>query len=128
MPQKATLSANQRKALQAMLTNAGVTKAAAACKLSRWTLYRYLRDPVFKAELNRRQDAVLAAATSALAEKAGDAVEALGLVLADGEASASAKTSAALGILRTVYDLVGVREVLERLTALEERMRDEAAK
>lgn len=128
MPQKATLSANQRKALSAMLTNSGMTKAAAACGLSRWTLYRYLRDPAFKTELNRRQDAVLAAATSALAEKAGDAVETLGLVLVDGEASASAKTSAALGILRTVYDLVGVREVLERLTALEERMRDEATK
>lgn len=43
----------QRRAIESLLTTADNTAAAAAAGVSRQTLYRWLRDPVFQAELDR---------------------------------------------------------------------------
>ena len=60
------LSRNQRRALQALIEHSTITKAAAECGLSEKTLSRYLRQPVFKAELSTREAEMLADASRVL--------------------------------------------------------------
>lgn len=73
----ADLSTNQRKALEALLIYSTIRDAADAAGLGETTVYRYLRDAGFKAELRQRQDEILAATTAALAGLSAAAVQAL---------------------------------------------------
>ena len=114
------LSTNQRKALKALLECSTIRAAADGCGLSEATLYRYLRDPPFKAELRERQDAVVTAVTAALVGLAGDAVETLRGVLRDAEASDGVRVRAALGWLAQMRQSVELVELAERVSALEE--------
>ena len=75
------LTTNQRKALAALLAEPTVRDAAKRAGLGETTLYRYLRDPDFTAELRQRQDEILTATTSALAGLSQDAIGALGEAL-----------------------------------------------
>ena len=118
------LSANQRRALSALLTEPSIAKAAAACKLSERTLYNYLADAGFKAELRARQDRAINAATAALAGLAGNAIDALRGVLTDADATASARTRAALGILDQAQKLTKFADLEDRIAALEEKIND----
>jgi hypothetical protein len=120
------LSANQRRALAALLTEPTVVKAAAACELTERTLHNYLADDAFKAELRARQDQVINAATAALTGLAGTAIAALQGVLTDPEATPSARTRAALGILDQVQRLTTFADLEERIAALEGMFGDPA--
>ena len=55
MNEDLTLNAKQRAAIVALLTTGDVTKAATAAGVSRESLYRWLRDPRFKAELRQAE-------------------------------------------------------------------------
>jgi len=65
------LNTNQRKALAALLTHGTVEDAAAACGLTKRTLFRYLNDDTFTAELQKRQDAILAGVVAKMTTLAG---------------------------------------------------------
>jgi len=116
------LSTNQRKALAALLACSSVTEAAKTCGLTDRTLYNYLSDATFKAELRARQDETIAAASAALAGLAGDAIDTLRKVLTDPGASHASRVRAALGILQERRRIGELDELASRVTLLEQKM------
>ena len=62
----ADLNRNQRSALAALLATTSVREAAELAGLGERTIYRYLSDPAFKAELQERQDQILASTTATM--------------------------------------------------------------
>ena len=93
--------------------------AAKRAGLGERTIYRYLADPDFRAELHRRQDEVLTATTAALAGGMGTAVQALAGVLDDPECPQAVKVRAALGWLREGRAMVETDNLVDRVAALE---------
>lgn len=122
MSENDRLSTNQRKALKALLECSTIRAAAEDCGLGEATLYRYLRDPLFKAELRARQDGIVSSVTAALVGLAGDAVEALKSILASKDASDAVKVRAALGWLAQMRQSVELADLAERVTALEQTL------
>ena len=120
--QEPELSRNQKKALAALLAAPTVASAAAACKLTERCLYNYLADPTFKAELRRRQDETISAATAALSGLTGVAIETLRNVLADPDATHAVRVRAALGVLEQRRRIGELDDLSERVAALEEVM------
>ncbi len=115
-----SLSTNQRKALIALLAEPTVKAAAKRCGLHERTLYGYLNDPAFKAELRRRQDAILASVTASLVGLSGEAVGVLREVLNDPDVAPSVKVRAALGWLQHARDVVELDSLAKRISRLEE--------
>jgi hypothetical protein len=122
MPKNGELNTNQKKALAALLAEPTVKAAAEACGLTDRTLYNYLADPDFKAELRARQDAILASVTSALVGLSGSAVQTLRDLLESETATDAVKCRAALGWLRTVRDVVELADLADRVAILEEKI------
>ena len=120
MSENVQLSANQRKAVIALLNSATIRAAALACGLCEKTVSRYLADPDFRAELRKRQDEALAAATAALSGLAGEAVGTLAGVMGDDEASPAAKVRAAAVILAERRKVAELDDLAERVAALEQ--------
>jgi len=119
---KSELNTNQRKALVALLAEPTVKAAAESCGLAERTLYLYLTDETFRAELRARQDAILASVTAALVGLSGEAVRVLREVLDDPKATASVKVRAALGWLRHTRDAVELADLSDRVAALEQKI------
>jgi len=65
------LNTNQRNAIAALLTHGTVEAAAGACGLTSRTLYNYLANDAFTAELQKRQDAILAGVVAKMTTLAG---------------------------------------------------------
>jgi len=96
-----------------------VRAAAKKAGLGERTIYRYLADPDFRAELHRRQDEALSAVTAALAGGMGSAVQALAGVLDDPECPQAVKARVALGWLREGRAMVETNNLVGRVAALE---------
>jgi len=126
--QDSELNPNQKRALAALLTQPSVAAAAKACGLAERTLYHYLAQPTFKAELRQRQDKVLAATTAALVGLSGEAVTALSEVLSNPTATDAVKVRAALGWLRHARESVELSALAERVTVLETKILSGGAK
>lgn len=117
------LSANQIKAIAALLKFPFIKDAAQACGLGRRTIDRYLKQPHFKAELRKQQDGLIVAASAALAGLAGDAIKTLGEIVKDEEASASVRVRAAIAILEQRRKTTELDELAERVQILEDLAR-----
>ena len=115
------LSTNQARAIGALLACATIEKAAEQAGLSKRTIYRYLNAATFKAALRARQDQAIAAAVAALAGLAGKSIETLRGVMEDPEAAQGVRTRAALGVLDHVHRMMELRDLAERVAALEAR-------
>ena len=115
------LSTNQARAIQALLACATIEKAAEQAGLSGRTVYRYLNEPTFKAALRARQDQAIAAAVAALAGLAGQSIETLRGVMEDTEAAQGVRVRASLGVLSHIHDMIELRDLAERVAALEAR-------
>ncbi|MFZ5919306.1 MAG: hypothetical protein ACOYZ7_20430 [Chloroflexota bacterium] len=118
-----TLSANQQRAIAALLSEPTIRDAAKKAGIGERTLYRYLADPMFKAELRKRQDEILAATTAALVGMTGDAVATLRAVMQNKDAGDAVKVRAALGWLAHTRNAVELDDLAQRITELEERMK-----
>lgn len=99
-PKKAPcLILNQRKAIAALISNRTLDQAAAACGLSRRTLYRYMQNPEFSAALAVCQAQTVRAAQAALVGTVGIAINGLIEIIESEDESGANKVRAALGIL-----------------------------
>lgn len=107
------------RAIDALLCCSTVRAAAAKAGLGERTIYRYLADSDFRAELHRRQDEALSAVTAALAGGMGSAVQALAGVLDDPECPQAVKVRAALGWLREGRAMVETDNLVDRVATLE---------
>ncbi|MDY6876794.1 MAG: hypothetical protein SWK90_11425 [Chloroflexota bacterium] len=120
MSENDRLSTNQRKALKALLECSTIRAAAESCGLGEATLYRYLRDDTFKAELRKRQDGIVSSVTAALVGLAGESVKTLRDILDSKTASDSVKVRAALGWLAQMRQSVELADLAARVEALEQ--------
>lgn len=96
-----------------------VTAAAAACGVPERTLYRWLNEPAFHAELTAAEGAAIDEATRKLIGAAVTAVETLHAIVADPEASNNVRARAAGLLLDNLLKLRELRNVEQRLEALE---------
>ena len=117
-----TLSANQLKAIKALVSHNSVTEAAEACKLGRQTLYRFMRDPLFDSELRKAKRILVNRAILSLQQSCRYAATALAQICRDAEAPPSARVAAAREILSQTMRAIEVESIEERLKALEDRL------
>jgi hypothetical protein len=115
---KPSLNTNQRRALQALLSEPTIRAAAEKAELGEATIYRYLRDEFFRDELRRRQDEILTATAAALVGLRGKALETLANAQDDDDVSV--RVRAANYWLRHVRDAVKLDDLADRVRALEE--------
>jgi len=113
-------SRNQKKALAALLTSTTVDAAAEVAGVSHTTIFGYLREPEFKTALRTRQDAAVAGVVAGLSALAGTAVDVLGNAMLDQDAPAATRVRAALGCLEHLVRLTNLRDLEDRIAALEE--------
>lgn len=123
---KAGLTPTKRRVIEALLTTATIRQAAEAAKVGERTIYRWLaEDPIFKAELVRREDQILDTATRLLIAGTGKAIQTLYELMNSNRTTDGIKLSAARVWMEQVLKLRELRDIEARLAALEARASDE---
>ena len=126
----ALISGKQQRAILALLSTKNVAEAAARAKVGERTLWRWLGDPMFRVQLAGAEADMLDAATRRLLQLQEGAIETVQAIMQDGEANASVRLRAAQAVLDYLLKLRELRNVEQRLTALEmayAREQDQAA-
>jgi hypothetical protein len=121
--QSTELTQRQRRTIAALLSAKNVRDAANQVKVPERTLYSWLRDPVFKAALYEAEGQLIDQATRRLLKYQEAAINVVLSIMADSHYSASVRLRAAQTILDTLFKLRELRNVEERLAALEELVR-----
>jgi hypothetical protein len=85
-------------------------------------MYRYLKDPVFEAELSRAKRQLVNRAILRLQQTTGDAARALADICRDKEMPASARVTAAKAILDGAIRAIEIESIEARIKALEENL------
>ena len=114
------LTARQVKFLPVLLASPTYTQACQAGRVSRDTLYEWLKDPAFKAELDRQRDELAAQGFALLSQSVGKAVETLVGLLDAGDGRL--KRLAARDILDQHVKFRELDELTRRIEAIEERL------
>ncbi len=115
------LSANQLKAVKALIAHETVSDAAKACNLARDTVYRYMRDPIFDHELKKAKRLLVNRAILSLQQSCRHAATALAQICRDEDAPPSARVAAAREILNQTMKAIEIEGIEERLQDLEKR-------
>ena len=113
------LPAKQEQALAALLANPSVREAAEAAKTSEATLWRYLRDPSFSERYKAARRDVTEHLIMRLTSDSTKAARVLLEVAEDTNAPASARVSAARTIIEQALRGAELRDLMERIDALE---------
>jgi len=117
------LSAAQRRAIEALLSEPSIDAAAEASGVGRRTLHRWLSDDAtFTAALRAVQDRAIDAAVSRLAGAAGDAADVLASIANDKAERGATRVSAARALLDGVLRMVELRDLASRVASLETRL------
>jgi hypothetical protein len=127
---EATISAKQQRAIMALLSTKSIAEAAQQAKIGERTLWRWLGDPMFRVYLAGAEADMLDAATRRLLQLQDGAIETVKTIMQDSEASAGVRLRAAQAVLDYLLKLRELRNVEQRLTALEmayAREQDQAA-
>lgn len=122
MSDNVTFSANQKRALSALLSEKTVRDAAKKCKLTEKTLYQYLRDEQFRQALQTEQAAIYTAATTRLTAGIDRALDELERLITDAKSEAVRRAA----ISEWLTQALRLKEQIEleaRIQALEERMK-----
>ena len=117
-PEK-TLTAEQRRALDALLGGADNAGAAKAAGCSERTLLRWKTEPFFRQALQEAQDAALDATTGALVSASMASVALLRRVVENDDAQLSHRLRAAGTLLDASLRWHELRSISQRLAALE---------
>ncbi|MDY0222531.1 MAG: helix-turn-helix domain-containing protein [Desulfobacterium sp.] len=115
------LSANQLKAVKALIAHETVSDAAKACNLARDTVYRYMRDPIFDHELKKAKRVLVNRAILSLQQSCRHAATALAAICRNEEAPPSARVAAAKEILNQTMKAIEIEGIEERIQELEQR-------
>lgn len=113
------LSAKQQRAIVALLSTKSVAEAAEAAKVGERTLWRWLGEPVFRMHLAGAEADMLDAATRRLLQLQDGAIETVQAIMQDAEASAGVRLRAAQAVLDYLLKLRELRNIEQRLAALE---------
>lgn len=119
------LSAAQRRAIEALLSEPSIEAAAEASGVGRRTLHRWLaEDATFTAALRTSQDRAIDAAVSRLAGGAVDAADVLVSIANDKAERGATRVSAARALLDSVLRMVELRDLASRVASLETKVAD----
>lgn len=122
MSENVTLSANQRRALSALLAEKSVRDAAAKCNLSEQTLYRYLSEDPFRQALQSAHAAIYAEVSNRLTADILTALEKLWAIV-DSATDQNIKRMAINDWLKHALKIREVDDLEARVQRLEERLR-----
>jgi hypothetical protein len=115
-----TLTTAQRRAINALLTERNVREAAKAAKVSERTLWRWLTDTTFRAELTTQEGAVIDQVTRGLLAMQDQALEVFDSILTSTTASDANRLRAAEGVLDYLLKLRELLTLEDRVRKLEE--------
>ena len=113
------LNPRQRRAIAAVLSTRNVEEAAERANVGARTLYRGLTEPVFCAELARAEGQAIDAATRQLIGLQDSAIDTHRRILDDKEAKDPTRLRAVQSVLDYLLKLRELRNIEQRLTALE---------
>jgi len=116
------LTARQARFLPILLASPTYTVACQAGRVSRDTLYEWLKDPAFKAELGRRRDELVAQGFALLAQSVCKAVETLAGLLDTGDGRL--KRLAAKDILDQHVKFRELDDLTRRIETIERRLEE----
>lgn len=119
------LTSRQRKVITALLSCGSVPKAAKASGVSERSIYRYLADDDFQQALLAAESDAINQATRRLLGLQDKAVGILEGIMDDDEASDSVRLRAATNVLDYLLKLRELRNVEDRLAALEEAVNEQ---
>jgi hypothetical protein len=94
-----SLSRSQETALRSLLSGETITAAAKAAKVNRSTAHRWLHDPEFLANLNRRRSELRDAQRDHLARLASSALEVVEEALSEGDVRSALTVLRGVGLL-----------------------------
>lgn len=114
------LTPRQEKAVHALLAAKTMDEAAQVAGCDPKTLWRWRKEPEFRAALDAARRELFSAAADKLRLGAGEAVAALRRVLADPETAPAVVVQSAAVILSHCFRAVELADISERLDALEE--------
>jgi phage terminase small subunit len=114
------LTARQVKFLPVLLASPTYTQACQAGRVSRDTLYEWLKDPAFSAELQKQRDELVAQGFALLSQSVVKAVETLVGLLDTGDGRL--KRLAARDILDQHVKFRELDDLTRRIEAIEERL------
>jgi hypothetical protein len=114
------LTPRQRRTLPFVISTPGVAEAARQANVSERTLRRWMDDPAFTRALQGAELAVVNTTTRRLTGMAEAALETVQAVMVDASASATARLRAAEIVLNQMEHLREMRDLEQRLTALEQ--------
>lgn len=113
--------------MAALLSERTTRAAAAEAGVSERVAWRWLGEPTFRAALAERQDAVLAAVTTGLADDAQEARAVLCDLMADPDTPAGVRARCAVAILDLALRLTELLTLADRVAALERMATNETA-
>ena len=113
------MSRNDERLIAALLSNTTVRAACEALGIGETQAYSRLRDPAFRRKYDRAKRELLEQATSALQGRIAEAIDTMGEVMNDPEASHQVRLNAAQSIISSALKLNEETDVLTRLEALE---------
>ena len=117
MTKNITLSENQFIAIELLMASQPVAKAAATAGVSRVTIYRWLKNDDFKAELDKRKNALIERSSRKLAGALDQAVDVLIALLKS--KNQNVRRLAAGNLIEYSMKLSGLTDLEKRIRALE---------
>jgi hypothetical protein len=114
------LDAKHEAALTALLGTRSVRAAARKCKLSEPTLFRFLQEPIFKAQYRAARRELVETATAKLQAECTSCVTVLAQIARDKKAPHASRVAAARIIIEQSIKAVELMDLAERLERLEE--------
>ena len=118
----------QEQALIALIQQPTIKEAAEVSGISQPTLFRYLQDTEFREEYHKAKRNLLEAALGDLQKASSEAVSTLREIICDREAGASSRVQAARSILSFAIQAGELDDIVRRLEAVEERLRNGGGK
>lgn len=113
------LTNRQQRAIAALLASRSIADAAQAVDVTDRTLYRWMQIPEFKAALASAEGELIDGATRRLLQLQDAAITTVALVMADEKYSPTVRLRAAGIVLDHLLKLRELRNVEQRLAALE---------
>ncbi|MGH2537505.1 MAG: hypothetical protein ACRDHL_08940 [Candidatus Promineifilaceae bacterium] len=120
------LTAKQRRVIEALLSGLTKGQAAAAAGVAPRTMSRWLALPAFQAELSAASDDAVRDATRRLVGTLDTAISVLQDVMDNPAERAAARLRAAELVISRGQALLELRELAQRIQALEERLNEDA--
>ena len=117
--QNGNLSANQHRAISALLTEKSVCEAAKSAKVSTPTLFRWLKDEAFNKAYMEARRLATGQAIAQLQQASSEAVKTLCDVMKDKTATPGARVSAAKIVLELSIKAVELEDLAQRVEWLE---------